>query len=97
VDEIDFIQQQIQALIAVRKFLLNQQPSDMVALAAVTEKIVDRNAALGPLINATDPLPNIPLSRQKALEDAVRDLARAMEHSAGASQIMSGVTVLLKA
>jgi hypothetical protein len=93
--ELQRIQRQIKGLLAARNYLLNQQPTDMVALSEVTERIVALAARL--TAEASNPSAN-PLSDAdvKALTKAVDDLSEVIARNAAARQIVKAVTALIK-
>ena len=96
-DQIDKLQTQITELIKARDFLLNQTPSDMVAVAALTEKIIDLTRRLAASIGSLGPIPTLKPGEVAALQDAVRSLALAVQRSAAASQIVEAATKLANA
>jgi hypothetical protein len=94
-DEEDKIQAQIKSLLLARNYLLHQQPSDMVAIAHVTEMIVDLNARQTALSNALN-IPPVSPQTVTALQSTISELDRAIQNSAAASQILEAATVLAK-
>jgi hypothetical protein len=96
-DEMDKIQAQIAALLRARNYLLNQTPSDMVAIADITEKIVDLNRRQSALTSTAAPIPQLTPGQEQALQQATQALDIAVQHSAAASQIISAATTLAHA
>jgi|SRR5215470_6620885 len=96
-DEIDKLQAQISALIKARDHLLNQVPSDMVAIADITERIIDLNRRLSALIDSNATVRELTSAQVQALQDAVKALDRAIQQSAGTSQIIAAATQLANA
>jgi hypothetical protein len=73
-NEIDKIQEQIAALLRARNYLLSQNPSDMVALADVTEKIIALNRRQSALTGKIN-LPQLTPAQVQNLKSAVQTLA----------------------
>jgi hypothetical protein len=96
-DPIDKLQTQITELLKARDFLLNQTPSDMVAVASITEKIIDLTRRLTALVASTGPIRALTPGEVAALQDAVRALAIAVQRSAAASHIVEAATKLANA
>lgn len=96
-DEIDKIQAQIGALLKARDHLLNQIPSDMVAIAEITERIIDLNRRMSALVDSGATVRALTPEQVQALQQAVRALERAIQQSEGASQILAAATQLANA
>ena len=92
-DEVEKLQAQIKSLLAARKFLLNQQPSDMVAIGQITEGIVDLTARQMALTEARR-IPAVSPETVKALQSAIKALDDAMKASAAATQILTAATAV---
>jgi len=97
-DAIDRIQRKIDALQDARQhlhshYLLNQQPSNMAALADLDRMIFD---LMGKQVRARQaaPLPSISLTEAASLQAAVRALQTALRQSAAVSQILFAATTL---
>lgn len=95
-DEEDKIQAQIKSLLVARNYLLNQRPSDMIAIAHITETIVDLNARQSAISN-TPHLPQVNPNVVADLQVAIQALDKAINASAAASQILDAATMLAKA
>src|SRR5277367_1088240 len=92
-DAIERIQWKIQALLAARDHLLNQTPTDVVAIAHLTEMIVDLNVRQTALSN----LGNLRTSSAKkvaSLKAALLTLDNAINESAAVPEILSAATTL---
>ena len=96
-DEIDKTQAQIRGLIKARDHLLNEVPSDMVAIAEITERIIDLNRRLAALVDAGATVPELTPGQVQALQQAVGALERAIQQSQAASQILIAATQLANA
>jgi cell division septum initiation protein DivIVA len=96
-DEIDKIQVQIRGLLEARDHLLNQVPSDMVAIAEITERIIDLNRRLAALADAGATVRELTPGQVQALQQAVRALERAIQQSQAASEILMAATQLANA
>jgi hypothetical protein len=96
-NEIDKIQTQIAALLQARDFLLHQTPSDMVAIADITERMVALTRRQGVLTRQATPLPSLTPDQERALRAAVDSLEGQIRASRTASDIMAAVTTLLNA
>ena len=92
-DQEDKIQAQIKELLVARNYLLHQQPSDMVAIAHITELIVDLNARQTALSSASN-IPQLSAQAEADLQSAVNNLDQAIQQSAAVTQILSGATAL---
>lgn len=93
-DEIARLQQQLISLFETRNFLLNQQPTDLVAVSEITERILAVTARLTAQISN----PNVPQlndAEVKALKDAVDALRKSIQRSEAVSEILKHVTALL--
>jgi hypothetical protein len=93
-DEIGKIQAQITTFLKARDYLLNQRPSDMVAVAEVTEKIIDLNRRLTALLAPGAQIPQLTAAQQAALQQATQELDKSIQRSAAASEILDGVAKL---
>jgi len=95
VNEIDMIQKKISGLLDARDYLLNQTPSDMVALSDVTEQLVALNRRQSAL---TGQLGLPPLSPQQVqdLQSATQTLDNAIKQSKAATDILVAATALAK-
>jgi flagellar biosynthesis chaperone FliJ len=96
-DEIDKIQEQIRGLLKARDHLLNQVPSDMVAIAEITERIIDLNRRLSALSDSGATVPDLTPAQVQTLQQAVNALEHAIQQSAGVSQILMAATQLANA
>ena len=87
-DEIDKIHEKNSALIRARKYMLNQTPSDMVAIAQITENIVNLTehhlAATG-----AAKIPEVTTEEQRLLRQAIQALDDKLEQKASVDQILS--------
>jgi hypothetical protein len=93
-NEIQAIQAQIGALLKARKYLLNQTPSDMVALADVTERIIDLNRRQAAISGVVTQLAQ---ANVDSLEEAIQDLDDDINDSVSASNILDGVAKVVGA
>jgi hypothetical protein len=93
-NEIDKIQLQIAALLQARNYLLNQSPSDMVALADVTEKIIALNRTQSALTGNPTPLPLLTTVQEQNLQSAIQTLDKGVKQSKAASDILVAATAL---
>ena len=87
-DEIEKIRAKNSALIKARTYLLNQTPSDMVAIADITESIIDLT---GRHLAAADApkIPKVTTTEQRLLREAIQALDKNVKKKAPASQILS--------
>lgn len=84
---------QVTALSATYKYLLNQQPSNPVAMAQVNQDIIalcDRQDAIGLGSTATDPQPAI-----DNLGQAIDVLNALVRNNAAATSILNGVAAVM--
>ena len=96
-NEIDKIHTQTVELIKARDHLLNQNPSDMVAVASVTEKIIDLNRRFSALAESGTPIRQLSAAQVVALQRATKVLERAIGRSEAASQIIVAATKVANA
>jgi len=96
-DEIDKIQTQIAELIKARDYLLNQIPSDMVAVTSVTEKIIDLARRLSALAGSGTPIRQLSAAEVAALQRATQALGAAIRKSEAASRIIAAATKVANA
>ena len=93
-NEMDKIHKQIAGLLKAQKYLLHQQPSDMVSLQEISDMISDVNSRQIALLG----LPTIPplsLNAVQALQAAIARLDKAIDESAAATQIVTAATDLV--
>lgn len=95
-DEIQQIQAKIKSLIAARNYLLNQQPTDMVAVHDVSEKIVALSARVTNLIGGPPLTPLAPAVVQ-ALGAAVSKLENSIRAAAAATAVLKAATAVANA
>ena len=95
-DAEDRIQEKIATLLKARNLLLNQQPTDMVAVAHITEMIVDLSAQLQALTQPQRAMVLTP-AEVAALQAAIAALNQSIAQSAAVSQIMASASALLHA
>jgi hypothetical protein len=93
-NQIEAIQAEIGALLRARNYLLNQTPSDMVALADVTEKIISltrRQSAIGsnPTILSTP--------QESGLQTAIQALDNDIRVCAAANTILTDAATVIGA
>ncbi|WP_071336117.1 hypothetical protein [Burkholderia contaminans] len=84
---------QVDALLDAYDYLLNQQPTDTVALAQVSQDIIALNArmrAIGLDSDAADPQPAI-----DTLSNAVDALNGMVAHNMAATAILKGVSAIM--
>jgi hypothetical protein len=96
-NEIDKIQAQITALLQARNYLLNQTPSDMIALAHLTETIIALNRRQAALTGNVNDLPPLTPAQVQNLQSAVQTLDHEINQSKAASDILVAATALAKA
>jgi flagellin-like hook-associated protein FlgL len=94
-DEQTKLQQQIQGLTAAYDALLHEQPTDMVAVTQVANEIIALSRRLAALtqVAAIAPLSD---TQRKALQGAVDALQKAIDQSAGTTQILTAATAVAK-
>lgn len=91
--EAERLQKLLSVLLDTRNFLLVQQPTDMVAVAEVTERIIAVSARLqAELANPT--VHQLTPAESAALQKAVNDLEEAIQKSQAVSQILAALTAL---
>lgn len=95
-DEIQEINAKIKTLIEARNYLLHQQPTDMVILHAVDEKIIALSTRASALM-AGPPIPPLPPAIVAAIGAAVAKLENAIKASATATAILMAATELANA
>ncbi len=95
-NEVQQLQTKLKGLIDARNYLLNQQPTDMVAVHDVSEKIVALSARLTSLIGGP-PLPQLSAAVVNALAAAVSKLQKSVTASAAATAILQDATALANA
>jgi hypothetical protein len=82
----DRIHKKISALLAARGHLLNQQPSDIIAITQLTEMIVDLSRR--PVLSKQGSLRILSQREEVSLDAALRRLDDTIKTSAGTSQIV---------
>ena len=92
-NKIEMLQAQLQILHKARNYLLHQQPTDVVALNQVTERIVMLSERLAALISKPSHAP-LPLESVQALNDAVRLLEGSINTNSPADRILQGLAGL---
>jgi len=90
------IHQQIMALLKARNYLLNQTPSDMIAITDVNEKIISLNARQSALSSNIN-IPVLSDKQEQQLTSAIHDLDTQIRDSKAASDILAGATVIINA
>jgi len=95
VNEIDMIQKKISGLLDARDYLLNQTPSDMVALSDVTEQLVALNRRQSALTGKIG-LPPLSPKQVQDLQSATQTLDNAIKQSKAATDILVAATALAK-
>jgi len=88
-DEIEKMQMKNGALIKARDYLLNQRPSNMVALADVTEMIVDLTKRNLAATNASK-IPQVAAKEERSLRELIESLDKSLQKEASAGHILRG-------
>jgi hypothetical protein len=91
---IDRSRVQLASLLEARDYLLNRTPSDMMALAKITESIIDLNRHQLDLAGGAGMAP-LPAAEQRALAAAVRALDAALARGAGPGAVIVAAEELL--
>jgi len=87
-DELDKIRLKSAALLRARNYLLNQSPSDPVAIAQVTENIVDLAGRQLVGIHVTK-IPKVSADEQRKLKNIIGNLEQSIEKEAPAVDIIA--------
>jgi len=87
-DEIEKIHVKSGALIRARKYMLNQTPSDMIAVAHVTESIIDLTECHLAATGASK-IPEVTTEEQRLLRQTIQALDDSLKQKASADQILS--------
>jgi len=86
-DEIEKILLKNAALIRARNYLREQSPSDMLAIAGVTENIVDLTSCHLEAAEIAD-VPQVTAQEQKLLRQAIEVLDKHVDQKASAVQVL---------
>jgi hypothetical protein len=94
-NEIEKIQKQKSSLMDARIYLLHQTPSDMIAIAEVTERIIALEKRQSALIGTTG-IPVLTNEQIGNLQSAIDDLDAQIKASKAASDILVAATAVAK-
>lgn len=92
-DEIDRIQVKLTALAEAQSALLNRSPPDIAGFQRVSAQISDLQFRMLALAGQPQ-IPALDAAEVTALQQAVRQLAAAVQASAGATQILQAATAV---
>lgn len=92
-NQIDKIVLKNGALIRARNYLREQSPSDMVAIADVTESIVELTSCHLAAIGNSD-IPQVDTQDQKLLKQAIAALDKQLDRKAAADQILEKADIV---